>query len=594
MRLPLEAPRPRRLIPRGLAYLLVAAFTVSAALTSFELSPAPPVQATQQAPLTGLLLTVAATGDDLELMPEGGLVVQMTLTNAIGHDVSGLSLRAPIPARARVAASWFGASPAAGNPGTLQGSNIIWTGIGIENGERLGAFTFRLVPEDAANGATIFRPSVVQPEVTWTSPTMGRAQPASLRLNGLWGEGSLRRTVLPSGLTVFTRDRPDSTTVSLRIAVRAGSRDENDVTLGGSHWLEHAHFLGTVRRPDTEIDNDIALVGGVDNAATSWEYTDFWKLVPAEHFDIALDVLSDQLVNSTFRPERFERERMVVFEELKLRNDTPTTRAFDEFINLVFQVSPLRRHPAGTIESVTAIPISTILAHHAERYVTGNMAVAASGNLRHDAAVSQIEAAFAGLRRGPTAVRPAVPEPSRTTIARIEVGEGDRLAQISLGWPVPGDDHPDSVALFIADDLLDATGRRLSEEIRDRRALASSVGSSYYGFSDAGAVMLSATTRLELVDEVVDLMLAQIQRLRDGDVTDAEVRASLRANAGRQALNDESNQDQTGRASTEVAGVLDSFAEYQARLQVVTAADVQRVARTYLGLDNYVLVIVRS
>jgi predicted Zn-dependent peptidase len=106
--------------------------------------------------------------------------------------------------------------------------------------------------------------------------------------------------------------------------------------------------------------------------------------------------------------------------------------------------------------------------------------------------------------------------------------------------------------------------------------------------------MLNATTRVENVDEVIDLLLAQIQRLRDGDVTDDEVRASLRANAGRRALDDETNQNQTGRADTEVSGVLDSYDEYQARLSTVTAADVQRVAQTYLGPDNYVLVIVRS
>jgi zinc protease len=148
--------------------------------------------------------------------------------------------------------------------------------------------------------------------------------------------------------------------------------------------------------------------------------------------------------------------------------------------------------------------------------------------------------------------------------------------------------------MFILNDLLDATGRRLAEEIRDRQGLASSVGSDYLPFSDAGALMLSASTSADRVDEVVNLMQAQIQRLRDGDVTDDEVRASLRANAGRRALEEEPNQNQTERADTEVSGTLDSFAEYEARLGSVTAADVQRVAQTYLGPNNYVLIIVRS
>jgi predicted Zn-dependent peptidase len=309
---------------------------------------------------------------------------------------------------------------------------------------------------------------------------------------------------------------------------------------------------------------------------------------------VALDVLADQLLHSTFLQERFDRERLVVFQELKQRDDTPSVRAFDEFINLVFRVSPLRRHPSGTIDSVQAIPISTILSYRAARYISGNMAIAASGNIRHDEAVAKIEAAFADLQRGPRAERPPVPEPPHAAIERREIGDGTRSAEIRLGWSAPGDDHPDSPAMFILNDLLDATGRRLAEEIRDRQGLASSVGSDYLPFSDAGALMLSASTSADRVDEVVNLMQAQIQRLREGDVTDEEVQASLRANAGRRALEEEPNQNQTERADTEVSGTLDSFAEYEARLGSVTAADVQRVAQTYLGPNNYVLIIVRS
>ena len=101
--------------------------------------------------------------------------------------------------------------------------------------------------------------------------------------------------------------------------------------------------------------------------------------MPAEHVSLALEVLADQLLNSTFLPDAFERERRVVFEELKQRNDAAGTRAFDEFVRLVFRVSPLRRDAGGTIESVQAIPIPVILAHRDRLYRTGNMAIAAIG-----------------------------------------------------------------------------------------------------------------------------------------------------------------------------------------------------------------------
>lgn len=239
------------------------------------------------------------------------------------------------------------------------------------------------------------------------SPGPGGHPPPVLRLNGLWGAGGLRRTVLPTELTVFTRERPETPTVSLMMAVRAGTWDEDDVTSGGSHWLEHAFFLGTPTRPSNRaIFGAIQNVGGQINASTSFEWTNYFNTVPAEEFDLALDVLSDQLLNSTFRPEAFDRERQVVFEELKRRNDTPGTLAWDEFYRLVFQVSPLRRDPGGTIESVQTIPIETILAHKDKHYVAANMAVAAVGNVTHDEAVAKIERAFTALPAGPRRAAP--------------------------------------------------------------------------------------------------------------------------------------------------------------------------------------------
>jgi predicted Zn-dependent peptidase len=405
----------------------------------------------------------------------------------------------------------------------------------------------------------------------------------------------LRRTVLPSGFTIFTRERPDTASVALQVAVRAGSRDEDDTTWGGSHWLEHAHFLGTQKRQDNQaIFGAIEEVGGDINASTSHELTDFYNVVPAENFDLGLDVLADQLLNSTFPAEAFDRERRVVFEELKRNFDTPSRRATDEFFRLVFQVSPLRRDAAGFVETVANIPIPTILAYREQHYFASNMAIAAIGNLRHDEAVAKIAAAFARLPRGPRTMRPRTPEPAETQPRRLEIGEGSRVAEVRLGWPVPGDDSEDSVAMEILQDVLGTTGRRLSEEIRDRRALATSVGVSNAVFSDAGALLITASTQPANVDQVVDLILAEIRRVRDGGVSAEDVAISKRARAGQRALSQELNAAQSGIADVEVSGTLDSYAEYLARLAPVTPADVQRVARTYLDPANYTIVVIRS
>lgn len=571
-----------------------------AAAAALAATAPPGVPDAAEAPLSGLLVTAAATAaavpDAGRAATAGNLVVELTLTNAAGADLSGIELRSQVPAGTRVSASWQGGRER--NPAALSGRGdapqmVRWSGISVRRGERLAPFTFRLTPAPGADGATVFRDAVLQPSVG-NAPSSVQVVLPQLPLIGLWGEDGLRRTVLPAGLTVITRERPDTETVALRLAIRAGSRDEDDATSGGSHWLEHAYFLGTETRPNAQAISDaIAAVGGATNAATSWEYTDYWKLVPADAFELALDVLADQLLHSTFRTEAFERERRVVFEELKQRNDAAGTRAFDEFIQATFQESPLRRHPAGTIESVESIPIPVILAHRDRLYRTGNMAIAAVGRLRHAEAVARIEAALGALPRGPRSDRPATPEPVQRAPRRLEFGDGTRLAEVRLGWPAPGDLDADSAPLYVLVDVLGVTGRRLTEAIRDRRALATSVSPAYLAFSDAGALTVTASTEPQQVEEVVRLAVDEVRRVRDGEVGSEDVAASLRAIAGRRAISEELNQAQAMRAIGEVSGTIESHDEYLARLRRVTADDVRRVARTYLDPASFTLVVVR-
>lgn len=525
---------------------------------------------------TTVALTVSASSEP----GTTGLVIRIALD---GRGASGLAVTATLPADVVASAS--------GEPRpNVSATRVRWDGSAVTGTAPL-AIVF--APRAADGGATVFQQAATDVMATWSDGAGTHETRATLPLNGLWAEDGLRRTVLPTGLTVLTRERPDSTTVSVRVAVRAGGRDEDDRTCGGSHWLEHAHFLGTPTLPNNQaIFGAIGEVGGQSNAATSYEWTDYWHLVPDDGFDIALSVLADQLINSTFRPELFLRERSVVQQEHKLRNDNPSIRSFDSFIPLVFSVSPLRRGPPDP-KCLDAISVDQILAYHQTRYVTGNMAVAASGALRHDEAVAKIAAAFAKMPTGPLITRARVPEPIETDLRRLVIGSGNGTAEIRLGWPGPGTNDADAAPLRILEEILGVTGRRLSEDLRDRRSIAAAVSANYLGYSDAGVMLLSATTTGPRVDDVVAALTAQIARVRAGEVSEDDVAASVRAIEGRAAITDEPNLTQTARAEAEVGVGLLSRAESLARLRTVRAADVVRVAKTYLDPAAYTLVVVR-
>lgn len=586
-------PAPRRL--RAISALPLGFCSLVLVLAALSHASARRAVAGAQSP-TGLQVTLAATtvraGDAPTAPFTGGLDLAVSLANPTGQDVTGVRIEAPIPSGTQVGDSWIGQQGQ--NAGAVQGANIVWAGLTVPAGGRLGPATYRIVPGAGMDGATIFLRASAQPRVAWAGPTAGAATPPALLLNGLWGEDSLRRTVLPSGLTIFTQERPDTPTVALRIAARAGSRDEDDTTCGGSHWLEHAHFLGTLARPDNQaIGRAILSVGGQFNASTGWEATSFWDLVPADKFNVAVDVLSDQMLHSTFAPTAFEREKQVIVQEIKLRADSPSTHAFDQFMDLAFQTSPLRRSPAASV-CLLNLPISAILAYRAKQYVTGNMVIAASGNLRHDDAVNRIATAFAGLAVGPRLARPAVPEPVETQPRFTETGDASAPATIRIGWPVVGDDNPDWPALTILSDILGSVGERLAETVRVNHAVATGVDADYLDFSDAGALMITASAPAEQVSTVNALLLEQVQRLRDGDLTDADVQEAVRATAGERAVDSELNLRQTNRATDEASGVLQSYDEVLAALESVTPADVQRVAQQYLDPANDSVVILHQ
>jgi predicted Zn-dependent peptidase len=404
----------------------------------------------------------------------------------------------------------------------------------------------------------------------------------------------VQRTVLPNGLVLLTKVRPDPDSVAINVAVRAGSRDEDETTNGAAHFMEHMFFQGTPRRPSSfDIDRPIASRGGSLNATTGWELITFHAVVRSADVPAALDVLGDVLTNSLFDPLALEKERRVVLQELNARLNSPNTRGSDLFFQTIFAGHPARHLPGGDRATVMTISRDTLMDFRERWFVANNMVIAVVGNVDPATISEQVEAAFHGLPSRPLPARPPVEPTTQQEQVLLRVSAGSHQAQVIIGVAGPSLADPDRYAMAVLDAVIDDAGRRLFTEIRDRRGLAYSVGANTISLTDTGIWLAAAGVDPENADLVTDLILAEMRRLRDEPVTAEELDEAKSYLEGRSVLGLETNLGQARRfASQEALGVREPIAQYLAAIRAVTADDVQRVANRFFDLDRYTRVLV--
>ncbi|HEY3144998.1 MAG TPA: pitrilysin family protein, partial [Dongiaceae bacterium] len=226
---------------------------------------------------------------------------------------------------------------------------------------------------------------------------------------------TVRVTTLPNGFRVAT-DRMDSVeTTSLGVWTGVGTRNEPAEHNGVAHLLEHMAFKGTRRRSARDIVVEIEDVGGFLNAYTGREQTAYYAKVLAEDTPLVVDILADILQNSIFDADELTRERAVVLQEIGQAEDTPDDIIFDHFQEIAFPGQAMGRPVLGRADIVRGLPRDVVAGYMASRYRAGQMVLAASGRVDHDALVELAEKLFAGLPSG------AVPA---TESARYAGGEG--------------------------------------------------------------------------------------------------------------------------------------------------------------------------
>ncbi|BFM38109.1 pitrilysin family protein [Synechocystis sp. LKSZ1] len=406
----------------------------------------------------------------------------------------------------------------------------------------------------------------------------------------------------PNGLTIIAEQMPVEA-VALDLWLRIGSVLEADCINGMAHFLEHMVFKGTPNLGSGAFERAIEERGAVTNAATSQDYTHYYITTAPHDFATLAPLQFEVVLNPSIAPEAFERERLVVLEEIRRSQDNPQRRIFQQVLNLGFPQSPYQRPVLGTQEIIEQLTPLQMQDFHAHWYQPGAMTAVVVGNLPPEDLIQTVAAGFARAYavKSPTQVLPTPDIPALTSFTDIVtqevVDESLHQARLILLWRVPSlDQLTETDALDVLAAIL-GRGRvsRLFRELREEKKLVSAISASNLTQAGQGLFYVVAQLPEENLAVVEALILAQMQALQDGGITGAELGRVQTQVANRFIFGNERPGDRAGLYGY-YHSQLQQLAPaliYPQRIRELTAEQLQQAAQAYLSPEAYGRVIVR-
>ncbi|MFL0171808.1 M16 family metallopeptidase [Mycobacterium sp. SMC-13] len=403
----------------------------------------------------------------------------------------------------------------------------------------------------------------------------------------LQASAAVRKTNLPGGLRVVTEHLPHVHSASVGVWVNVGSRDEGPSVAGAAHFLEHLLFKSTPTRTAVEIAQSMDAVGGELNAFTAREHTCYYAHVLDSDLGLAIDLVSDVVLNGRCAASDVELERDVVLEEIAMRDDDPEDTLADVFLGSMFGNHPVGRPVIGSIDSITSMTRNQLHSFHVRRYTPDRMVVAVAGNVDHDEVVAMVRKHFR-----PHLVRGRKPVPPRKGAGRVPgtptlqfVKRDSEQAHMYLGVRTPGRNWEHRWALSVLNTALGGgLSSRLFQQIRENRGLAYSVYSTIDTFSDAGALSVYSACLPDRFDEVVRVTTDVLEDVAREGITADELRIAKGSMRGGLVLGLEdsgSRMHRIGRAELNY-GNHKSISDTLASIDAVTLEEVNAVARELL------------
>ena len=412
---------------------------------------------------------------------------------------------------------------------------------------------------------------------------------------------NVTKHVLSNGMVVLLKEVHSAPIISWWVMYRIGSRNERTGITGSSHWVEHMMFKGTKQFPPGYLDKAIDRVGGSWNAQTFFDYTAYFETLPASEIDLALRLEADRMTNAQFDPEEVESERTVIISERQGAENSPMFWLGEEMQAAAFRVHGYHHEIIGDMTDLHTMTRDDLFNHYKAHYMPNNAIAVAVGDFDTPTMLARIEELYGSIPAGESPKLFSRPEPDQNGERRVRVERPGTTTFVQVGYRVPGANDPDWFKLELVNSILcgpDSMGgggidnktSRLYKALVDTE-LAASVDGGMTQTIDPFLYTITAVVRDGKSAEDVEAAIhSEIERLRSGDVTEAELaRVKKQARALFAYSTERVTMQAFWLAFTENIGSHEWFENYVSNLEAVTLDDVKEAAAHYLRPQNRIV-----
>ncbi|HEY6420907.1 MAG TPA: pitrilysin family protein [Candidatus Binataceae bacterium] len=394
---------------------------------------------------------------------------------------------------------------------------------------------------------------------------------------------------LPNGLKVIVLENHKAPVATFNVFYRVGSRNEVTGKTGLSHLLEHLMFRGTKKLQPDQFSAIIQQNGGMDNAFTTADFTNYFEIINRDHLDVPISLEADRMAN--FEPKGFESEKAVVMEERRLRTEDNPEDALDELVRAqAYLAHPYHWPVIGWMHDIEGLTLADATAYHQVYYSPQNAIIVAVGDFDATRVLKQLSESFGAIPNGPKAPPVNELEPEQQGARHIELHHAANLPAFEEGFHVPTFRNPDAFALEIAGEILaDGQSSRLYKKLVVEKRMVLDIGAGYdFTSFDPSLFLVSAQIRPGVkTEDAMAEVDKEIAALRDKPVSAEDLQKAKNLEQAEFVF----GQDSISREA-ELLGIYEMLGDYHlvdaflAGVDKVTAADVQRAARTYLVATN--------